>query len=86
MANLFQDSGKIDANKRRFRFIISTGYSPAKEKGWSRMRGAGISPREAFNMGDADDCVDSNKEEGRGVQLCTTKAGHNNSLIECVMH
>ena len=31
--------------------------------GGSKTRGTGISPHDAFNVGDVDACVDSNKEE-----------------------
>ena len=72
VANLFRDCVEIDANKR-LSYLPSTGYSPTKKKGGSQTSSAGkgdiqshrsiISPRDSFNTGNADDCVESDEEE-----------------------
>jgi hypothetical protein len=46
--NLFQE-----CSKKRASDLASTGYSPAKKKGGRRIRGAGISPRDADLIAEA---------------------------------
>jgi hypothetical protein len=62
MTNLLQDGTKTDTNKRVSDLPLK-GYSLAEKNGGHCTCSAGISPRNTFDTGNAEACVNSEKED-----------------------